>query len=103
MHQQLPGNANNIEIRLKNCKLNLSGYTTSLGNSGIVSNSWATNQKIYFDNCKFLTQNSKKFASWASSTPNAYIKSNCTPSGLNEFSKYTYTGRAEWTLHSIPE
>lgn len=94
-------NANNIKVTFKNCKLNLSGYNASNKKAGIISNKVATGSSLYLEKCIFQTPNSKIFDSWTMENINAYIKNDCTPSDISQFTTYiTNEGCKSWILNS---
>lgn len=94
-------NTNNIKVIFKNCKLNLSGYNASSKKAGIVANAAPAESSLYFEKCIFQTENSKIFDSWATTNINAYIKKDCIPNTINEFTTcVTATGRKSWILNS---
>lgn len=90
-----------IEVYLKNCKLDLSGYAGQKNEAGIVSNSYVRNVKIYFDNCNFYSEKSKYFCSWAYGPSDAYIKKNCNITDLNQLNSAVQSGREPWNISIV--
>ncbi len=93
--------ASSTEVYLKNCKLDLSGYTGNRNEAGIVSNSYIKDVKIYFDNCNFYSEKSKYFCSWAYGPSDAYIKKNCNVTDLSQIDSDAQSGRTPWNISIV--